>query len=32
MVTHDQHAAYKATLIRRLDKGVLVASVDGGRS
>ncbi len=32
MVTHDQHAADKAKLIRRLDKGVLVATVGGGES
>jgi putative ABC transport system ATP-binding protein len=31
MVTHDQHAADKAKIIRRLDKGVLVASVEGSR-
>jgi putative ABC transport system ATP-binding protein len=29
MVTHDQHAADKAKIIRRLDKGVLVASEGG---
>jgi putative ABC transport system ATP-binding protein len=31
MVTHDQHAADRAKIIRRLDKGVLVESVPGGR-
>ncbi|MHB8416917.1 MAG: ABC transporter ATP-binding protein [Myxococcales bacterium] len=30
MVTHDQHAADRAKIIRRLDKGVLVAS-DGAK-
>jgi putative ABC transport system ATP-binding protein len=32
MVTHDQHAADKAKIIRRLDKGVLVASIEGRKS
>jgi putative ABC transport system ATP-binding protein len=32
MVTHDPHAADRAKIIRRLDKGVLVQSVEGGKA
>jgi len=32
MVTHDPHAADRAKIIRRLDKGVLVQSAEGGKA
>jgi putative ABC transport system ATP-binding protein len=32
MVTHDPHAADRAKIIRRLDKGVLVQSVEGAQA
>jgi len=32
MVTHDPQAAERAKIIRRLDKGVLVQSVEGGKA
>ncbi len=32
MVTHDPQAADRAKIIRRLDKGVLVQSVEGGKA